>query len=76
MLQRTHEIGYVLTALGIAGIIIALMTEQSDYDPVAFGIATFAILLAIVGISLVFKLPPNEKIATVSVDQTKKAGSA
>jgi hypothetical protein len=61
MLQRIHEVGYVLAAIGIAGIIIALVTEQSDYDPVAFGIATVAILLAIVGISLVFRLPANEK---------------
>jgi len=73
MLRRTHEIGYLLTAVGIAGIIIALMTEQSDYDPVAFGIATIAILIAIVGIALVFKLPPNEKAATVGLDQMKKA---
>jgi hypothetical protein len=68
MLHRTHEIGYVLTSIGIAGIIIALMTEQSDYDPVAFGIATVAILLAIIGIALVFKLPADEKTA-LSVDQ-------
>ena len=73
MLRRTHEIGYLLTAVGIAGIIIALMTEQSDYDPVAFGIATIAILIAIVGIALVFKLPPNQKAATVGLDQMKKA---
>ena len=59
-----------MTAVGIAGIIIALMTEQSDYDPVAFGIATVAILLAIVGIALVFKLPPNEKAAPVSLELT------
>jgi len=43
------------------------MTEQSDYDPVAFGIATIAILIAIVGIALVFKLPPDEKATTVEV---------
>jgi len=73
MLRRTHEIGYLLAAVGIAGIIIALMTEQSDYDPVAFGIATIAILIAIVGIALVFKLPPNEKAATVGLGQMKKA---
>lgn len=75
MTHRTHELGYVLTAVGIVGIIIALMTEQSDYDPVAFGIATIAILLAIVGIALVFKLPADQK-TTMSVDRPKQVENA
>lgn len=51
---------YALIALGISGVIIALVTEQSDYDPVAFGIATVSILVAVVGISLAFKLPTED----------------
>ncbi len=47
-------IAYLLTALGLGGIIISLVTEQSDYDPVAFGIVTVPILAAIIGLSLAF----------------------
>ena len=50
-------LAYVLTAVGILGIIISLVTEQSDYDTVAFGIATISILIAIAGLALVFKVP-------------------
>lgn len=71
MTQRIQELGYLLTALGIVSIIIALVTEQSEYDPVAFGIATVGILLAIVGISLAFKLPPDEKTANASAHEAK-----
>lgn len=50
-------LAYVLTAVGILGIIISLVTEQSDYDTVAFGIATISILIAIAGLALAFKVP-------------------
>jgi hypothetical protein len=57
---------YLLTALGIAGIIVSFVTAQSDYDPVAFGIATVSILVAIIGISLAFRLPhEDERTGTV-----------
>lgn len=52
---------YVLTAVGIVGIIISLVTEQSDYDPVAFGIATVSILIAIAGIALAFRMPHDKE---------------
>ncbi len=55
--RNVSTLAYVLTAIGILGIIISLVTEQSDYDPVAFGIATVSILMAIVGISLAFRVP-------------------
>jgi hypothetical protein len=60
--QKTNLLAYVLTGLGIVGIIISLVTEQSDYDPVAFGIATVSILVAIIGISLAFRLPHEEQV--------------
>ncbi len=53
-------VAYVLTALGLGGIIVSLVTEQSDYDPVAFGIATVSILVAIIGLSLAFKMPQED----------------
>ena len=52
----------MLTALGILGIMVSLITEQSDYDPVAFGIATISILVAIIGISLAFRVPRDEQV--------------
>jgi len=57
-------VGYVLTVLGIAGTIVSLVIEQSDYDPVAFGVATVSILVAIVGLSLALKIPRENKQAT------------
>jgi len=60
-LARGTALAYLLTALGILGIIIALVTEQSDYDPTAFGIATVSILVAVIGISLVLKAPSGEE---------------
>jgi hypothetical protein len=56
-------IAFPLTALGILGIIISLVTEQSDYDPTSFGIATVSIFVVIIGISLAFRLPPDDKQA-------------
>jgi len=56
-------VAYLLTALGILGVIISLVTEQSDYDPVAFAIATVSILVAIIGISLAFRLPSGDEQA-------------
>ena len=55
--RNVSTLAYVLTAIGILGIIISLVTEQSDYDPVAFGIATVSILVAIAGLALAFKVP-------------------
>ena len=60
MLQKTTALAYLLTALGLGGIIVSLVTEQSDYDPVAFGIATVSILVAIIGLSLAFKVPSED----------------
>jgi hypothetical protein len=60
MAKRT-ALAYLLTALGILGIIIALVTEQSDYDPTAFGIATVSILVAVIGISLALRAPSGEQ---------------
>lgn len=61
MLQKTTMLAYLLTALGLVGIIVSLVTEQSDYDPVAFGIATVSILVAIIGLSLAFKVPTEDE---------------
>jgi hypothetical protein len=61
MRPKTSTVAYLLTALGILGIMISLITEQSDYDPVAFGIATVSILVAIIGISLAFRVPHDEQ---------------
>jgi hypothetical protein len=55
--RNVSTLAYILTAIGILGVIISLVTEQSDYDPVAFGIASVSILVAIVGISLAFRVP-------------------
>ena len=59
--RNVSTLAYVLTAVGILGIIISLVTEQSDYDPVAFGIATVSILVAVVGISLAFRVPDDKE---------------
>ena len=56
--------GYVLTAVGIFGVLISLAGETSDYvDPVTFTIATVSIFVAIVGIALAFKMPSEHKQA-------------
>ena len=65
MKQKTNLFAYILTALGILGIFYSLITEQSDYDPVAFGVATVSILVAIVGISLAFRMPSEDKAIKV-----------
>jgi hypothetical protein len=60
--EKKHGVSilaYVLTAVGLLGVVISLVTEQSDYDPVAFGIATVSILVAIIGLALVFRVPPG-----------------
>jgi hypothetical protein len=60
--KKSPTLAYVLTAAGILGIIISLVTEQSDYvDPVAFGFATLSILIAIVGIALAFRMPKDKE---------------
>lgn len=59
--QVPSAVAYILTSVGIMGVIISLVTMQSDYDTVAFGIATVSILVAIVGISLVFKSQSYEQ---------------
>jgi len=51
----------VLTIVGIFGVIVSLVTEQSDYDPVAFVIAAVSILVAVIGISLIFKIQTDEQ---------------
>jgi hypothetical protein len=53
-------LAYFLTALGLGGIVYSLVTEQSDVDPVAMGIATVSILVAIIGLSLAFKVPRED----------------
>jgi predicted membrane channel-forming protein YqfA (hemolysin III family) len=63
-MERRMVLAYLLTAIGIAGTIIALVTEQSDYDPVAFSIASVSILIAVVGIALALKPPQKEKART------------
>ncbi|MGD0688464.1 MAG: hypothetical protein ABSA50_01720 [Candidatus Bathyarchaeia archaeon] len=63
--RRVSALAYVLTAVGILGIVISLVIEQSDYDPVAFGIATISILIAIAGLALAFKVPAG-------IDQPKE----
>jgi hypothetical protein len=51
-----------LTALGIVGIFISFAGEQSDYvDPTTFGIAVVSILIAIIGLAIVFKSPTADK---------------
>jgi hypothetical protein len=60
-MSRVTALAYVLTALGILGIIISLVTEQSDYDPTAFGIATVSIFIAVIGISLALRVPKGEE---------------
>ena len=66
MVQRITMVGYVLTVLGIT-----LVIEQSDYDPVAFGLATVSILVAIVGLSLALGMPRNDKQAATSALPTE-----
>jgi hypothetical protein len=57
---KIQTVGYVLTALGLVGVIFSLAGEQSDYvDPVTFAFATVSIALAIIGIALAFKMPTN-----------------
>ena len=51
----------MLTIVGIFGVIVSLVTEQSDYDPVAFVIAAVSILVAVIGISLIFKIQTDEQ---------------
>jgi hypothetical protein len=53
------RLAYVLTGAGLLGIVISLVTEQSDYDPVAFAIATVSILIAVIGLALFFRVPPG-----------------
>ena len=66
----THTVGYVLTAVGMIGVIISLGGETSDYvDPVTFTFATVSILIAIIGIALIFKMP-NEEADTKKTPQT------
>jgi len=61
---NTNAVGYVLTAIGIFGVLISLAGETSDYvDPVTFTIATVSIFVAIVGIALAFKMPSEDKKA-------------
>jgi len=60
---KSTLIGFLLTVSGIVGIVYSLFTAQSDYDPIAFGIATVSILLAIIGIALIFRSPPGDKQA-------------
>ncbi len=66
MVRRITMAGYVLTVLGTAGTMFSLVIEQSDYDPVAFGLATVSILVAIVGLSLALRMPRNDKQAATS----------
>jgi hypothetical protein len=66
LVRRITMAGYVLTVLGIAGTMFSLVIEQSDYDPVAFGLATVSILVAIVGLSLALRMPRNDKQAATS----------
>jgi putative exporter of polyketide antibiotics len=52
------------------GVIISLGGETSDYvDPVTFTFATVSILIAIIGIALIFKMP-NEEADTKKTPQT------
>jgi hypothetical protein len=61
---NTNVVGYVLTAIGIFGVLISLAGETSDYvDPVTFTFATVSIFVAIVGIALAFKMPSEDKRA-------------
>jgi hypothetical protein len=61
---NTNTVGYVLTAVGIFGVLISLAGETSDYvDPVTFTFATVSIFVAIVGIALAFKMPGQDKNA-------------
>jgi hypothetical protein len=64
--QRITILGYVLTVSGIAGTMFSLIIEQSDYDPIAFGVATVSILVAIVGLSLALRLPRGERPVTAT----------
>jgi uncharacterized membrane protein HdeD (DUF308 family) len=61
--EKSTLVGFLLTVSGIVGIVYSLVTAQSDYDPIAFGIATVSIFLAIIGIALIFRSPPGDKQA-------------
>ncbi len=64
-LSQIHTVGYILTALGIGGILVSFAGEQSEYvDPVIFTFATVSIFVAIVGLALVFKLPDKKDPAS------------
>jgi len=64
-LSQVHTVGYVLTALGIGGILFSFAGEQSEYvDPITFALATVSMFIAIVGLALVFKLPNKENVRT------------
>jgi hypothetical protein len=56
------QLGYLLSGLGILGVVISLVIQQSDYDPLSLAIGAVSIIVAIVGISLVLK--PNRKEAS------------
>jgi uncharacterized membrane protein YbaN (DUF454 family) len=56
------QLGYLLSGLGILGVVISLVIQQSDYDPISLAIGAVSIIVAIVGISLVLK--PNRKEAS------------
>ena len=59
-----NTVGYLLTAIGIFGVLMSLAGETSDYvDPVTFTFATVSIFVAIVGIALAFKMPSADKKA-------------
>ena len=61
---NTNTVGYVLTGIGIFGVLISLAGETSDYvDPITFTFATVSIFVAIVGIALAFKMPSEDKRA-------------
>jgi hypothetical protein len=61
-------LGYVLTALGIGGILFSFAGEQSEYvDPITFTFATISIFVAIVGLALIFKLPDKKNCAQSGV---------
>jgi len=56
-LSQSHQLGYVLTALGFVGILFSLSGETSDYvDPLTFTIAAASIFVAVVGLALAFRV--------------------
>lgn len=60
MLRKERTVGYVLTGAGLVGVLISFIIQTSDFDPTAFGIAIFAVIVAIVGISLVLESPKDD----------------